>query len=250
MKLTLTVLLLLVGMVLQTLALSHRSNYPNPQKNTDECGRQGRASWVCDPEKALTFEEANQLDVIIQKIGNATRCSCSEHVCKRDSKGFPIGIAISPKIVSDEEMQDYADGLQEYEKAYPPRIRLHHIQLFAYTLMKKWKLGKCDDGILMVFDPVNYSLYTVGGTVALRRLSPNRIGDITATNRDRFGKGAFLGLQKMLADYRAVLLNKYNNPIYSSRPKTAAVVSRNGASAPVTISGLTVLLMSVVAALW
>ena len=35
---------------------------------------------------------------------------------------------------------------------------LHHTQLFAFTQLKNWKLGKCEDDILIAYDPDNFSV--------------------------------------------------------------------------------------------
>ena len=39
----------------------YKEEIPNPQVDVDKCGREGRRSWVCDPNRILTFQDGKQL---------------------------------------------------------------------------------------------------------------------------------------------------------------------------------------------
>lgn len=40
--------------------------YPNPQTDTDACGRRGVRSWVCDPDGVLPYDDANEVEGYIK----------------------------------------------------------------------------------------------------------------------------------------------------------------------------------------
>lgn len=45
-----------------------KGDYPNPMKDTEACGRKGVQSRVCDPDGVISYESANVVEGVIQKI--------------------------------------------------------------------------------------------------------------------------------------------------------------------------------------
>lgn len=64
-------LALLVGTAAPTTATAKEwdaSRFPNPTVDLDACGRHGVKSWVCDPDKVLSYEGANVIEGVLKDI--------------------------------------------------------------------------------------------------------------------------------------------------------------------------------------
>ncbi len=59
------IFLFLIGTTIATITPVH---FPNPMKDTFECGRRGKISNICDPFNYLSYKQANHLDALINKV--------------------------------------------------------------------------------------------------------------------------------------------------------------------------------------
>jgi len=47
--------------------------YPNPKRDVNLCGRQGRKSNICDPDRILSERAANRIEGIIKEIADGVK---------------------------------------------------------------------------------------------------------------------------------------------------------------------------------
>lgn len=59
--------------------------YPNPKRDVNLCGRQGRKSNICDPDRILSERAANRIEGIIKEISDGVK-PYNKSPC--DSKGL------------------------------------------------------------------------------------------------------------------------------------------------------------------
>jgi len=59
--------------------------YPNPKRDVNLCGRQGRKSNICDPDRILSERAANRIEGIIKEIADGVK-PYNKSPC--DSKGL------------------------------------------------------------------------------------------------------------------------------------------------------------------
>lgn len=182
-----------------------RSNYPNPQTQSYDCGRYSKKSYLCDPNKLLSDDEANQLDLVLQGVQNNTRCPCSTYTCRSSRTGYVIAVALMHHI---EEEQDYVDdGTNDVQDVID-----HHMfkaRLFAYTLESyTWNFGNCDEDIIILYSQQDNALYTMTGEAARGKLRDAHIGEITMKVLHKFGpnKKVFEGLHEMINEYMKRLM--------------------------------------------
>merc|ERR1719328_655663 len=83
-----------------------RANYPNPQTDSYGCGRYSKKSYLCDPNKLLSDDEANQLDLVLESVVNDTKCPCSTYACRTSRTGYVIAVALMNKIEEDDNYVD------------------------------------------------------------------------------------------------------------------------------------------------
>ncbi|GFU63560.1 uncharacterized protein TNCV_4256011 [Trichonephila clavipes] len=156
--------------------------FPHPQENFRYCNRM-KASYICDPDQVLTRDEADKLDAYIRKLYKETPCICSE--CKSDSGGIIVGIALLKHM------------FQPYNQ-HPSKT----IRSFTQTLRQKWKLGKCDNDILIVVATTDRLSFTDVGKETAYYVSLDEAHRIFLENKAHFSAGNFYeGLNGMLTDY-------------------------------------------------
>lgn len=196
-----SLVLLVLGLVLdhclsQT-ALSewNADNYPNPQTDHIACGRYEK-SLLCDPNSLLTTKEADTLEWMLNGINNYTKCPCSSYKCETKKNGYVIGIAVVKKLAIPN-----GDNANDNEK-------LAALRDFTFNLEhKKWRLGDCDEDIIIAYDADMQGVYTFTGDTARERLSQQTIDAITSDRKHYFrgNKHIYAGLRSMILDYREAL---------------------------------------------
>lgn len=200
-----------------------RAHYPNPMNDPEECGRNKR-SYLCDPDSILNPGEADQLDREIERVTNETKCPCSENSCdsRKYRKGYKIAVALINKMPDDKyvQLKEGGDILENnMEKA----------RLYAYTLLNRWKIGSCNEGIIIFYSKEDNVLYTMTGDTAAKKLKSTSIGEISMEGRGKFGSNNFEGLVYLITQYRDVLMDKYReNDVI--KPKTAALTDSSAFS--------------------
>lgn len=135
-------------------------DFPNPVKDIHLCGRRGVASWICDPDGVLSYEEANRLEGIIFALSKETHSGCS---MDKEKPGFQLGLALMRKI-----------------SIYAVESADEIVQLMAERLHSKWGVGHqgCDDGVLFLLSTEDRKMYISTGKTAMKLLTDEQIGFI------------------------------------------------------------------------
>jgi hypothetical protein len=216
-------------------------DFPNPMLDVRKCGRCGVKSHICDPNKIISTANANLLDQQIMALKNSTRCACSKLTCLDKKDGFTMSIALFEKMRPIKNSKDGAD------RSGAPH-RLNNMNLFAYTVLKHWQMGDCDDDILISYSLRDNVLYTIAGQTAGDKMESDIIGEISMAHRMQFSPSnrqeIYEGLRDMIISYREVLNGDYKGRMKYEKAQVAAL--RSGApsvSAGVLIVLLTSLLL-------
>ncbi|XP_070579361.1 uncharacterized protein [Ptychodera flava] len=151
--------------------------YPNPRnvsRGSIDCGRDGNASWICDPNNVLNEDEADVLDAFSEEIALGTECVCPQ--CKVDFNGtqspygYVIGIAIVNKMDASYENINCPTKKELAEEAE---------QWSNYLLDKSWKIGDCGNSIIVFFSREDNTVDIATAEIAGEALPPDHIQHIT-----------------------------------------------------------------------
>ncbi|CAH1800133.1 unnamed protein product [Owenia fusiformis] len=218
-------------------------DYPNPQRQVYNCGRNGITSWVCDPNNLITHNEANYLDDMINFFMKKTKCACPKK-CKRKNKGYHIAIALMNKMKPYSDFESFDD-------------KLKHAAYFSHQLESMlWKYGMCQEDIVILYSKEDNVIYTMPGNNSRKILDGNMITEVTMESRVYFepGKNITKGLETMIKGYRAAINGEYGrNRRTSSRTKDrlAASAQQSSNDVPSFKPALyATLLLGVFTALW
>ncbi|KFM57934.1 hypothetical protein X975_17401, partial [Stegodyphus mimosarum] len=166
--------------------------YPHPRENPPYCNRI-KPSTICDPDSVLKKEELNKLEVAVQTLYKDSACICD--VCNANDGGIVVGIALLNNL------------FRPYNERPPQTIRT-----FAEKLRSKWKLGKCDNDILIVVAVIDRLSYTDVGKATSNYVSRDEAHSVFLENKFHFTNGNFYkGLDAMLSDF-------YNKTRYIKLP--------------------------------
>ena len=136
-----------------------KEEFPNPTKDVGSCGRRGRVSWICDPEKILSYETANKIEELLYSVAKNTVSGCSSG----EKAGFQIGVAVLKKMlrIPGESVKETAEK-------------------FAKHLHDSWGVGHagCDDGAMLLLSILDRQVYVSTGKRAMELLSDDQIGII------------------------------------------------------------------------
>jgi len=201
-----------------------RAHYPSPQNDPEECGRGGKTSYLCDPDQILNAGEGDQLDREIERVMNETKCPCSYESCssRKYYKGYKIAIALIKKMPDDQDVQN-EEGDDELTH------NLDKGRLYAYTLLNRWKFGKCGEDLIIFYSQDDNVLYTMTGELTEKILKNEIVGEISMEGRGKFGSNNFEGLLYLITKYREVLSGKYRENEVAV-PKTAALTDSSAFS--------------------
>lgn len=171
-------------------------DYPNPMKDPALCGRYDK-SFVCDPNGLLTLKEADTLDWLLRGLfNNDTKCPCSDHKCETKKSGYVMAVALVRKLRIDKE-----GNVDDNDKSSA-------IRQFAFNLENnKWKLGDCNEDIIIAYSAEDRVIFTMVGGIANKRLNQDLIDSITTHKKHYFrsNKHVYAGLRSMILDYREAL---------------------------------------------
>jgi hypothetical protein len=179
---------------------------------------------LCDPDQILAPEEADQLDRQIERVMNETKCPCSYESCssRKYYKGFKVAVALIKRMPDDQDVPFKSDTdklTQNLDKA----------RMYAYTLLNRWKFGKCGEDLVIFYSKDDNVLYTMTGSETEKKLKNELVGTIAMEARGKFGSNNFEGLLNLITKYREVLSGNYQ---YTSiaKPQTAALMGTSSSS--------------------
>jgi len=133
-----------------------KEDFPNPTKDLGSCGRRGKVSWICDPDKLLSYETANKIEELLYSVGKNTASGCSSD----KEAGFQIGIAVLKKM-----RRIPGESVEETSKK------------FTKHLHDSWGVGHagCDDGAMLLLSILDRQVYVSTGQKAMELLSDDQI---------------------------------------------------------------------------
>lgn len=189
------------------------TDYPNPFLDPHKCSRTD-PSYVCDPDKILNKEEADQLDFTIKRIRNDTSCICRE--CKLQDPGITVAIALMKSIVSDQSTTD-----EETTKNFA--IHLRHI----------WNFGRCDDDVIVLVSSDDNQSYVAVGQAVSSVLSNELANKIFESSKNHFNNGyLYQGLESIIESYYDVLRQLQ----HSSKKQKAKSINNKGITIALVVS--------------
>lgn len=134
----------------------HKEDFPNPTRDVEVCGRKGKVSWICDPEKILSYKAANKIEELLYSVVKNTVSGCSSG----EKAGFQIGVAVLHRMsrIPGESVEETAEK-------------------FAKHLHDSWGVGHagCDDGAMLLVSILDRQLYVSTGKRAMELLSDDQI---------------------------------------------------------------------------
>lgn len=133
-----------------------REDFPNPTRDLGACGRQGRVSWICDPEKILSSKTANKIEELLHSVGKNTASGCGSG----ENAGFQIGVAVLNRM-----------------RRIPGESVEETTEKFAKHLHDRWGVGHagCDDGAMLLLSILDRQVYVSTGKRAMKLLSDDQI---------------------------------------------------------------------------
>ncbi|XP_077980411.1 uncharacterized protein LOC144435679 [Glandiceps talaboti] len=148
------------------------NNYPNPQLQPKECGRDDvevNSTWVCDPNKLLEDGRADQLDDALKVLKNKSRCECDK-VCT-ETGAYQVAIALARRM-----------GIEG--NYVPDRQRARD---FAEDLRKEWfGSGVCQDNAVILYSLTEKELFIAIGKTTSKVVSDIELGQIYHKASDYF----------------------------------------------------------------
>ena len=133
-----------------------KGDFPNPTRDLNACGRRGKVSWICDPDKILSYETTNKIEELLYSVRKNTDSGCSSG----EDPGFQVGVAVLNRMhkTPDESVAETAEN-------------------FAKHLHDSWGVGHfgCDDGALLFLSIVDRQVYVSTGKRAMEVLSDDQV---------------------------------------------------------------------------
>lgn len=163
------------------------TSYPNPLRYPKKCNR-SQKSFICDPDSILLKYQADRLNEIMIRIQAKTICVCQQ--CpEKLMVGFTVGIALMKKM------------FRPYNE---PQMKV--VLEFAESLRKIWKLGHCDnDIIILVATEEKQSNFAIGPMFE-QFLRLEQAMDIYNQSKLHFSNGNYYqGLESILESYYDIL---------------------------------------------
>ena len=134
-----------------------KEQFPNPARDIEACGRQGKVSWICDPDKILRYETANFVEELLSSVRKNTYSGCSYD---DQNPGFQIGVAVMKKM-----------------RGIPGESIAVTAENFAKHLHDRWGVGNegCDDGAVLLLSITDRRVYVSTGGRAKKVLTDDQI---------------------------------------------------------------------------
>ncbi|CAG5130160.1 unnamed protein product [Candidula unifasciata] len=169
----------------------------NPQMEPRRCGlNSDEASYICDPN-GLTGEHIHSINWILRDAAyNSTRCPCSNYYCETYPRplGYHIGVALVKKMKIQTNLGGRRNSLEDQG------------QLFANTLKDKWKMGRCEENIIIFYSYDDRVLAIYGGRTAMAKLTPYYRSLLSYRVGSRFSEGHIVeAINNLLYDLKTVL---------------------------------------------
>jgi len=186
--------------------------YPNPWINPTPCGSKYR-SYICDPNRILSDNDASQLDVKLHSVVSDTKCPCATYTCSSQrNDGYKIGIAVMKSFSDDAQFYDQNTQLQREQSREQMQVILDKARQIAFDIRKNWNMGICDEDVIILYSRDDDVVFTVTGAVARMKLTDKLVADISLEARRRnYDKFAFSGLDFMISKYLEVFLDRYRD---------------------------------------
>ena len=160
-----------------------KNEFPNPTRDVESCGRGGVVSWICDPDRILSHDQANRVEELLHSVRQSTVSGCGSD----SSPGFQIGIAILKRMrhISGESLEETAEN-------------------FARHLHDSWGVGhaECNDGVLLFLSILDRQIFVSTGKKAMEVLSNDQIDIIIEEMKPYlklkdYGQSVELGVVRM-----------------------------------------------------
>lgn len=217
-------------------------DFPSPQIMPSRCNTDFD-SYICDPHQIIDPKEARQLRLLLKEVATDTRCPCSMYTCTRRDiqkyRGYKIGVALLDSLSGNSSANSQNSAYRE-ESHDKMQDTLEEAAKVAIKLRNEWKLGLCDEDVIIVYSRADDVVYTVTGSTARETLTDRLVGGISysARNRndDNFG---FSGIRFMIEEYHKVFKGYYDD----NEPKYGAIVGSDSVSMVVTSSLLVISLL-------
>lgn len=134
-----------------------KEQFPNPKRDIEACGRRGKVSWICDPDKILSYDTANFVEEILASVRKNTSSGCRNG---DENPGFQIGVAVVKKM-----------------RCIPGESIAVTAKNFAKHLHNRWRVGNagCDDGALLLLSITDGKIYVSIGRRAMDVLTDDQI---------------------------------------------------------------------------
>ncbi|DBA84123.1 TPA: hypothetical protein ACH3X1_006599 [Trebouxia sp. C0004] len=121
-------------------------NFPNPATDVTLCGRNGKPSWICDPDRILSEYSQDVIEGSIHEIAAAKSpyrpANCPD--LPHDAAGYQVAVV----LVQSLKLQN---GRSEAEQA----------EYFAKSLHKAWGVGNknCNNGLVFLLSKDDRQMY-------------------------------------------------------------------------------------------
>ncbi|XP_071137420.1 uncharacterized protein [Mytilus edulis] len=135
----------------------NKYNFPNPQNDIqlDYCGRNCKASWICDPDRILSQDEADSLEDTINRTVQDFFCNCSS--CPNGQGFYSISVGVVRQIGNDN--MNLSD-IDELGSEFSDHLRL-----------QKWKFSPCDIEVVVVLSQKDRLIWVSIGNTVIQNLS-------------------------------------------------------------------------------
>ncbi|BFZ10078.1 hypothetical protein BsWGS_13117 [Bradybaena similaris] len=169
----------------------------NPLVEPRRCGlNSDEPSYICDPN-GITGNHVASINWVLKDAAyNSTRCPCSNYFCETYQRplGYHIGVAIVKKMKIQTNLGGRKNTLEDQG------------QLFANALKDKWKMGRCDENIIIFYSSDDRVLSIYGGSTAMAHLTPYYRSLLSYRVGSRFSDGRVVeAINNLLYDLKLVL---------------------------------------------
>ncbi|CAC5367558.1 unnamed protein product [Mytilus coruscus] len=186
-----------------------KEDFPNPQINIDLCGRHCKKSWICDPNKVLSSQQADELDSIIETVAESGKCSCKN--CT-STDGYNIAVALVPSI-----------------KASKTSLKDTAAMEFTQFIRVNWNFQKCDNDIVILLSKDDRKVYTEAGTTANKFLTDECIDEVHKNIESDLSDGKYYEILKDMTKQYKIILSIGNCDYISEKRKMTIAAFTVGA---------------------
>ena len=147
--------------------------YPDPITQPFACGRSA-PSWVCDPERILSSNVTEQVDLVLKSISTQT-----SGLCGPGKRPYEMGVAVLGSMDRRQARQlgGFGEGAER----------------FCQKIGNQWAIGneRCKNGIMLLFSRDDQVVFIKTGSGAKEVLTNENIADIIQEMRPYLRQGSF-----------------------------------------------------------